>query len=188
MRLSPVSPATMTDEQRRLHDDIRAGVGVSYAQSRTENEQGDLIGPFPAWLHDPDLGTAAWRLNRALSTSPVVPAGPREVATLVIGAHFRAAFEVGSHRHLGRQAGLSDAVVDALASGRRPEGLTDEERCAGDVAQALCAGGELPGPLYERAVELFGERGTIELVHVCGFYSLTCMVLNAFDVPPSKTE
>ncbi|MEU6404007.1 carboxymuconolactone decarboxylase family protein [Streptomyces sp. NPDC046985] len=188
MRLSPVSPTAMTDEQRKLYDDIKAGIGVSYAHSRTENAQGALIGPFPAWLHDPDLGTAAWGLNRALSTSPTVPAGPREVATLVVGAHFRAAFEVGSHRRLGRQAGLSEEAVDALASGRRPDGLTDEERCAGDVAEALCAGGELPGPLYGRTVELFGERGTIELVHLCGFYALTCMILNAFDVPPSETE
>ena len=178
----------MTGDERKLYDEIRSGIRTSYSGSRTEDDRGALVGPFAVWLHQPELGAAAWRLNRALNTSPVVPPRSREVATLVIGSYYRAPYEVGSHRNLAREVGLADEVVDALASGGRPDGLTDEETCAADVARALLSGGELPEPLYGRAVQLFGEDGVIELVHLCGFYSLTSMVLNAFDVPPSATE
>jgi 4-carboxymuconolactone decarboxylase len=40
----------------------------------------------------------------------------------------------------------------------------------------------VPDPLYRRGVAVLGERGMVELVGICGYYSLVAMTLNAFDM------
>lgn len=183
MRLPPIDPADMTPEQRGLYDDMRAGIAASYAGVQTEDGRGALVGPFNPWLHAEDIGKAIWALNRVLAAPSSLPDQSREVATLVVGAHFRAAYEVGSHRILARGSGLTGETIKAIIAGRRPIELTEVERCAHDMASVLCGGGVVPVSLYALALRLFGARGTSELVHLCGFYALTCMTLNAFDVP-----
>ena len=43
--------------------------------------------------------------------------------------------------------------------------------------------------MYETAHALLGDRGIVELVTLCGYYSLVSFTLNAFDVPlpPGET-
>ena len=183
MRLPTIDPADMTSQQRGLYDDMRAGIAASYAGVQTEDGRGALLGPFNPWLHEEDIGKAVWALNRVLVAPSSLPARLREVATLVVGARFRAAFEIGSHRVLARGSGLTGETIEAIIAGRPPNDLTEAERCAHDMASVLCGGGVVPVSLYALALRLFGARGTSELVHLCGFYALTCMTLNAFDVP-----
>ena len=44
----------------------------------------------------------------------------------------------------------------------------------------------MPGPVYARALRQFGPRTLSELVHLCGFYALACMTMNAYDVAPPE--
>lgn len=107
---------------------------------------------------------------------------PREVATLVVGGHFRATYEYEAHRFYATRAGFPPATVEAIISGQQPNGLTEEEGCAYDMAAALCAGGVVPEPIYAQAVRLFGDRSTRDLAYLCGFHAVACVTMNAFDV------
>ena len=78
--------------------------------------------------------------------------------------------------------GISQAVIDDVFNERRPETGTDEECLVYDVSLALHTTHELPKPLYDRAVETFGERGLIEIIMAIGFYTFVSMSLNAFRV------
>jgi 4-carboxymuconolactone decarboxylase len=40
----------------------------------------------------------------------------------------------------------------------------------------------VPKLLYDKAIELLGETGTVELVGLLGYYSLVSMTLNTFEV------
>lgn len=184
MRLPLIEPVRLTPEQRSLYDEMRIGIASSYAGLTIESKQGALAGPFNPWLHQPDLGKAIWELNRALATATTLPDRPREVAILTVGAFYHAAFEIESHRILARRVRIDGNVVDAIAAGTRPAALPEQEACAYDVATALCTGGLLSAPLYEHALALFNPRATSELVYFVGYYALTCMTMNAFDVPP----
>ena len=182
LRLSPIPPDELTADQRELYDEMQSGIALSYKGVQTADEQKALIGPFNPWLHEPDIGRAIWKLNRILSAPSSIPERPREIATLVVGAHFRAIYEFESHRFFAIRAGFPRPIVNAIISGHKPSGLTDEEACAYDFAAALCAGGVVPEPIYGEALRLFGPRTTSELVYLYGFYSLACMTMNAFDV------
>ncbi len=192
MRLSLIDLKMMSPRQHSLYDTMQAGIAASFAGVQTEAERSALAGPFNPWQYEPDFGRTSWAPNRTLTVTSTIPPHPREVATLVVGVHSRAAYEVESHRILSRetshrvpsrQIGLPDREVDASVSGSRPLDLTAEEECASDLASARCSGGVGPASLDALAIRLFGEKNTRELVYLCGFYALTCMTLNAFDVP-----
>ena len=183
MRLRPISPSDLNREQRPLYEDMRAGIEDSFNAFQAANESGALIGPWNAWLHYPKYGAPAWALVKALSLSPTLPKPIREVAILVAGAKFRAAYEIYAHVRVAERGGLSDDKLATIVAGQRPADLSREEAIAYDVASALVSGGVLPALTYERSVRTFGDQGTAELISLVGLYCMVAVLLNGFDVP-----
>ena len=52
-----------------------------------------------------------------------------------------------------------------------------------DFLQELQANRSVSDVTYGRAVELFGERGVIDLCGICGYYSTLAMVMNVARTP-----
>ena len=51
------------------------------------------------------------------------------------------------------------------------------------VARQLTETGQLDQAGYDAARGLLGDAGMVELVALCGYYTLICYLLNAFAVP-----
>jgi 4-carboxymuconolactone decarboxylase len=183
MRLPLLSPDEMSDEQRRLSDDMREGIATNFRGFKAVDEDGALIGPWNPWLHFPRSGGPIWELVKALSVNPILPRAVREVAILATGARFKAGYEIYAHELIAEQRGLSDAKIGTIVAGQRPSDLTSDEAIAYDVAAALLAGGPLPAVTYREAVRAFGEPGAGELINLVGLYCLVAVTLNGFDVP-----
>jgi 4-carboxymuconolactone decarboxylase len=183
MRLPLIAPADLSAEQRPVYDDMRAGIEKNFKGFKAISETGALIGPWNPWLREAKFGKPIWELTKALSTSPSLPRPVREVAILVTGAKFRAAYEIYAHVIVAEQRGLPDSKVATIVAGQRPSDLTREESITYDVASALVAGGVLPELTYRQAVEAFGEHGAAELIYLVGLYCLVSVTLNGFDVP-----
>lgn len=183
MRLPPILPETLSPQLREVHDGIASIVTQKQSRITILNEQGALIGPFPAMLHFPQFGVPALLFQRALASEARLPKTVREVAILTVGAAYGARYELYAHEITAAEVGLSASQVATLASGGRPTDLSTEEDIAHDVAQALVSGHILPTSTYERATQLLGREGVGELVFLIGGYGLIAMVLNCFDVP-----
>ncbi|OAN62303.1 carboxymuconolactone decarboxylase family protein [Sphingomonas sp. TDK1] len=183
-RLPPIAPAELTAEQKPLFDAMTAGVAAKYQTFTTVREDGALLGPWNAWLHDPAIGAAYWGVTQALTAAKRIPDAARQVAILVVGAHFGAAYEIYAHGAVAASAhGMSSRRIATLAAGQRPEDLSDDEAAAHDVAKALLRGGVLPEPLYQLALDRFGAAGTSELIFLVGHYCFVSMTLNGFAIP-----
>lgn len=184
MRLPPIAPSNLSAEQHPLFDAMTQGVAAKYTAFTTTRPDGALLGPWNAWLHDPELGQAFWTVTKAMTKARRIPDAPRQVAILVVGAHFGAAYEIYAHGAVAASAhGMSRRRIATLAAGERPEDLDDEEAAAHDVAKALIRGGVLSDPLYALAVERFGQLGANELIYLVGHYCFVSMTLNGFAVP-----
>ena len=118
-----------------------------------------------------------------MADKPSLPKPVREVAILVTGAHFKAAYELYAHVLVGEQRGLSDAKLATIVAGQRPIDLTQDEAIAYDFASALVNGGVLPELTYKTAIAAFGQHGAAELSYLVGLYALVSITLNTFDVP-----
>lgn len=183
MRLPALSSADLSPEQRPLYEDMRAGIGTSFQGFVAVREDGALLGPWNPWLHEPRIGKPIWELVKALSRDSKLSDAVRQVAILVTGAHFRAAYEIYAHVPMAERDKISDAKIATIIAGQRPSDLTRDEAVAYDVAAALTNGGVLPELTYRSAVTAFGPHGAVELCYLVGLYCLVSVTLNAFDVP-----
>jgi 4-carboxymuconolactone decarboxylase len=188
MRLPLIPPAQLTPEQKPLYADMKAGIASNFSAFRTITEDGSLIGPWNAWLHEPVIGRAVWELTKAMTAQASLPDPVRQIAILVVGAHFDAAYELYAHIAVAEKEGMDAARLSTLVAGCRPTDLSEQEACAYDVAYALTEGGVLPEPCYARAVALFGQHGANELIHLVGLYCLVSTTLNGFNVPVPERE
>ncbi len=178
-RLTPVQPEAMSDEQRALYEAIlggKRGPGM-------RGEDGALIGPFNAMLLNPHVGDRVQRLGEALRFDISLSRNVIEVATLVVGNHWRAQFEWWAHERLAKQAGVSEAVIAAIKHGERPDFSNDDEAAAYEAASEMYRTQRLTDATYANAVQRFGEAGVFELIALVGYYSLVSLLLNGFEVP-----
>jgi 4-carboxymuconolactone decarboxylase len=183
MRLPPIAPNALNAAQRPLYDDMKAGVTSKYDAFVTMREDGALLGPWSAWLHQPEVGAAFWTVTKAMTAFKVLPDGVRQLVILVVGARFKAAYEIYAHAAVAKaRHEISDARLATLAAGERPGDLTEQEAAGYDVAVALMNGGVLPEPTYRHALALFGQKGVAELIYLVGHYCFVSTTLNGFAI------
>jgi alkylhydroperoxidase/carboxymuconolactone decarboxylase family protein YurZ len=174
MRLPAIRPDELNAEQKPLYDDMSQGIQTDFKGFENVREDGALLGPWNPWIRQPKFGKPVWELVKTMVAEPSLPAPVREIAILVTGAHFRAAYELYAHVIIAEQRGLSDEKLATIVAGQRPVDLTRQEAVAYDFASALVNGGVLPE---------FGEPGAAELSYLIGVYCLVAVTLNTFDVP-----
>jgi len=188
MRLPLIAPADLTDQQKPLYEDMKKGIASDFSVFKTVAADGALMGPWNPWLHEPRIGGAIWELTKAMTAEATLPDPVRQVAILVVGARFDAAYELYAHIAVAETEGMGLDRLATLCAGSRPADLSPEEGCAYDVAYALTGGGTLPEPCYTRAVALFGQHGANELIYLVGLYCMVSMTLNGFNVPVPERE
>jgi 4-carboxymuconolactone decarboxylase len=159
-------------------------VGTRGAQ--VVSETGVLTGPFNAFVHAPDVGRNVAALGAVLRFGTSMDRRLTEVAILTVASRWKAEFEWWAHARLAREVGVPDAVVEAIGRGDEPPFAADDERIVHTVAGELTRTGQVSKEHYDAAVGLLGESSMVELISLCGYYSLISFLLNGFDVslPP----
>jgi alkylhydroperoxidase family enzyme len=188
MRLPLIAPADLTPEQKPLYDDMRKGISSNFNAFIVERDDGALMGPWNPWLHEPATGKAIWNLTLAMTANATLPDNVRQIAILVVGARFDAAYEIYAHIAVAEKEGMSAERLATLVAAVKPNDLAKDESVAYDLAYALSRGGTLPEPLYRLAVATFGQHGTNELIYLVGLYALVSTTLNGFNVPVPERE
>jgi 4-carboxymuconolactone decarboxylase len=147
------------------------------------NEEGGLVGPFNAWVHAPGVGRRLSGLGATLRFETSIERRLLELAIIVVAAHWKAEFEWWAHARMAREHGVADEIVDAIGRGETPSFTADDEALVYDFARQLVVGGRVDHETYASAADLLGNQGVVELVSLCGYYTLISFTLNAFAVP-----
>jgi 4-carboxymuconolactone decarboxylase len=147
------------------------------------NDAGALVGPFNAFVHAPDVGRRLASLGATLRFGTSIERRLSEVAIITVGSRWKAEFEWWAHARMAREHGVPDAVVEAIGAGTEPSFDADDERIVYTVARELAVHGRVSQASYDTASDLLGETGMVELVSLCGYYTLISFLLNAFAVP-----
>jgi 4-carboxymuconolactone decarboxylase len=111
-----------------------------------------------------------------------------ELAILVTGRHWRSNVEWVAHARLAKEQGISDEVIQAVFDQRQPEVAPEDEQLTIEVCRSLHVAHELPLPLYQRAVDMWGEEGLMDIIQTIGFYTFVSMTLNTFNIPTAKGD
>ena len=182
-RIPKLEPSSLDDEQRSLYDAITGGRRAQGPQLfRLTDEAGRLEGPFNAFLLQPRLGSALQAVGSSVRYDTGLDDRCREIAILVVAAHWRSDFEWYAHEAVGRSAGLGDAELTAVRDGRHGA-LAEREAAVARTAAALVLGGDLDDAEYREAVDHVGTAGLFELLTLVGYYATLALQLRVFRVP-----
>ena len=155
---------------------------VSSRGDQLINNEGGLIGPFNAFVHAPGVGAEMSALGAEVRFRTSIERRLTEVAIITVGARWRAEFEWWAHARMARHHGVPEEVVAAIRDGQEPPFQADDERVVYDVARELASTGRVGPDAYAAGQRLLGDQGMVELVSICGYYTLISFLLNAFDV------
>jgi 4-carboxymuconolactone decarboxylase len=163
----PVIPADkMTAEQKKAAAAIAAG------------PRGDVKGPFVSLLRSPQLMDRVQRVGEYIRFRCPLDKRINELAAAITARHWTQQFEWWAHSRQALEAGLKPAIAEAIAEGRRPAGMAEDEEIVYDFLTELLVNKGVCDVTYERALRKFGEAGLIDVIAVSGYYGLLAMVMN----------
>ena len=180
-RLGLLKPDELNADQKSLYDALTGGERSKGAT--LTGEDGSLIGPFNALLYSPLTGNRFQSLGESLRFFNQLPGNQLEIAILVIAAEWRAEFEWWAHARLARNAGVADDVIETIRTGGRPRIVDDGELLVYEVAVELLQTRRLSDETYNRALEVLGEAGLVDLQFLMAYYTGVSMLLNTFEIP-----
>lgn len=165
-RLPPLEP----DE---IEEKLLAGFG-----------DGPILNIFRTLAHHPDL-MRRWLVfgNHVLRKS-TLQARERELVILRIGYLCRAGYEWGQHVAIGKQAGLSDDEIAAIAEGPSAERWGELDRALLQATDELHGDAFISDPTWKTLSKHLDTKQLMDLVFAVGQYNLVSMALNTLGVQP----
>jgi len=176
-RFKPLTYDEMTPAQKTMIEHVLAG------------PRGSTDGPFNVQLRSPEMGDLGQQFGAATRFATTVPRKLYELAIIITARHWTSQFEWTAHHRGALQAGVSPAVCDAIAVGKRPAAMPSDEDAVYNFATELLEKKQVSDATFEAAKKLLGEKGVVELISVMGWYGTVSMYLNVDRYPlPDGTQ
>ncbi len=169
-RMPPIPDEEMTAAQKEAVEEFRA----------TRGEPG---GPWAVILRSPELLNRLRNVSDYLRFNSALPPRLSELVILITAREWTQNYEWAAHHRLALEGGLSPDVAAAVADGRRPERMADDEEALYDFCTALHQDGRVGDAIYARALAEFGEQGIVDMIGLSGYYTLIAMFLNTAQTP-----
>ena len=171
-RFAPLTEERMTADQKRVAQGIASGPRGSWQR-----------GPFKALLRSPEIADRIQKVGEFVRFQSSIEPRLNELAIIICARKWTAQYEWYAHRKLALDAGLKPEIADAIAEGKRPANMQDDENIVYDFAHQLLHTGEVSDAAYAAVVEKFGEAGVIDLIGAVGYYTIVSFALNVDRVP-----
>jgi 4-carboxymuconolactone decarboxylase len=170
-RMPRIAPENMTDAQRKAAEELASG------------PRGEVRGPFNVLLRSPELMSPLQKVGEYLRFRCQLDRRIAEMATLMAARHWTQLYEWNAHRPLALKAGLKAEIAAAIAEGRRPVGMAQDEEIVYDLLTEALQNKSVSDATYERALTQFGEQNLVDLLAIAGYYALLAMLLNVARTP-----
>jgi 4-carboxymuconolactone decarboxylase len=181
-RIRQATPSQLNDEQAELYRSITGGSrGQGTQHFALVNPDGSLAGPFNALLLAPPLGDALQQLGAAVRYRTALSDRTREIAILIVAAHWDSAFERMAHESVGRGIGLAESEIEQLRSGSVPV-LADAHELACARATSALVEGDIDDALWAELRRTLEESTLFELSTLVGYYATLALQLRVFRV------
>ena len=170
-RMPPIPADRLTDAQKAAMQEFAAA------------RKAEVSGPFWPLLRDPEVMNRARAMGDYLRFTSVLPPRLSEFTILITARQWTQNYEWDVHAPLAQQGGLKPSIIAAIADGRRPEGMVDDEDVLYTLCDELHRTQSVSDATYARAVKTFGEQGVVDILGISGYYTMLAMVLNTARTP-----
>jgi len=172
-RLPTIAPAQYNDEQKQAAAEFLTARKVP------------VFGPFEPLMHSPQVMSQARSMGDYLRYKSALGNTLSELVILVTAREWTQDYEWYVHHPIALKAGIKPEVADAIAEGRRPAGMSEDEEIVYDYTTELARTKQVSNKTFERAKARFGAKGVVDLTGIAGYYTLLAMQLNAaqYQIP-----
>ena len=174
MRVSPL-PAEAWDDAVD-----HALSGMLPEERRNPAGAGNLLSTL---VRHPKLTRAFLRFNNHLLFSSTLPPRLRELAVLRVAHLSSCEYEWRHHVAMGREAGLTDDIIDGI---QRGEALDELDRAVLRAVDELQDKSNVSDATWTALSEHLDERQRMDLVFTIGCYRALAMAINTFGVEPDQ--
>jgi 4-carboxymuconolactone decarboxylase len=180
-RLGPIPPEQMTETQKQVVAD--------FTKVRKN-------GPFGFWwgyLRVPEVTIPFLEIQTYVHDvleSPNSAIGEKltHFAILMVARQWTQQVIWSLHEANAIKSGLKPEIVGALAAGRRPAAMSDDEEILYDFCIELQQNQSVSDGTYARMLSRFGEKGVAEATLLQGEYTLMSMFMNVARTPLSDPK
>ena len=165
-RLPTIPPAQYTDEQKQAAEEFVAARKVP------------VFGPFEPLMHSPQVMSQARSMGDYLRYHSAIGNTLSELAILVTAREWTQDYEWYVHQPIALKMGIKPEIAAAIADGRRPAGMSDDEAIVYDFSTELHRNKRVSDLTFERAEKRFGKKGVVDLTGINAYYALLAMQLN----------
>ena len=171
-RMPPIPMDEMTAEQRSVVAKFEAARGSAI-----------LRGPWVPLLRSPEVLSLMLDMRSHVRDRSLLSPKLTELAILIAAREWTQQYEWSAHAGAAERAGLKPTIIAAVAEGRRPEQMAEDEEILYDLCVELHRIKSVSDATYDRAVTAFGQEGIVEAVAIEGYYALLAMVMNTARTP-----
>ncbi|MBM3227144.1 MAG: carboxymuconolactone decarboxylase family protein [Candidatus Tectomicrobia bacterium] len=168
-RLPDIQRDQLKPEEQHFYDGI--------ADSR-----GSVRGPYGVLLHSPDLASRVAHTGAFVRFNLDLPEALREIIIIATAREIRSQYEFYAHARLARQAGVAEDIIQAIAHGTAPQGLSGDAAMLVRFVQELLRNHSISDPTFNAVRDRFGMQKTLEITALIGHYLLIGQILAAFAV------
>ena len=147
-----------------------------------------LRGPVAMWVYSPTMAEHIFPASSYLRFGTDKDQRLTELAIISTAREVNSQYEWTAHEPAARTAGLQDEIIEIVKQRGSLEGLSavpglgDREATIIRFAREVVSGEKLSSETFARALELFGEKGVMNLTGLIGYYNFVNITLKTFDV------
>src|SRR5262245_10098906 len=145
--------------------------------------EGALGGPLAFAAYNPAVAKALFDLHNAAVGGTLNP-HVRELAILVACRETNYNLEWNAHEASAVRAGVDPKVIDVVRRSGPLTGVTEQDATVIRFGRQMFTDRKVDSATFAKAVELFGQRGTMDLVAVMNTYAVSGFYAIAVDEHP----
>ena len=154
------------------------------AYDATLRLRGIVPGPHRIWLANPTLSETIVPIGGYYQTRSTLAKAEIEIVTNLITARWSSAYASYEHEKIGEQQGhLPPHTVERLIAGLPVTFEDPRQQVVYELAAALVQPRIVPLGLYNRARDVLGDAGLVDVAVLIGWFTMVSMTLAIYDVP-----
>lgn len=132
---------------------------------------------WSVYVRIPEIMTPLRQLHEQAHVNPKISQKLVHFVILITARHWTNDIW-GAHDEDAIREGLSPETVKAVAEGRHPERMTEDEEIIYDFCTELLENKRVSDATYARALSKFGEQGVVQTAVIEGLYSYLSIAVN----------
>jgi 4-carboxymuconolactone decarboxylase len=145
------------------------------------SKDGTLRGPLAFAAYNSAVAQALLDLHNAAVTGGTLDPHTRELAILVACRETNYNLEWNAHEPSGLKAGIDAKVIDAVRYNRPVDGWGEKDAAVIRFGRQMFRDKKVDSATFAKAVELWGKRGTMDMVAVMNTYAVSGYFAIAVD-------